>query len=96
MTRWEFARFSNPASGEDGVTFSHPQPATIVQELSAQLGKGLKAERSNPSWLHVNLNHATTVRVCGLLGERGWKLVGFSTLTGGHEYWMFSRELREG
>src|SRR4051812_6669727 len=44
MQRWQFALFSNPASGDDGVTFSHPQTATLVQEFSAALGRGLKAE----------------------------------------------------
>jgi hypothetical protein len=96
MDRWEFALFSNPASGDDGVSFSHPQPAGMVQEFSGALGRGMKAERSNPSWLHVNLSHTTPVRVCGLLGERGWQLTGFTTLTGGHAYWMFSRLLNEG
>lgn len=96
MERWEYAMLSNPASGTDGVSFSHPQPSTIVQEFSAALGKGLKAENSNPSFLHLNLNHTNTTRVSGLLGDRGWELVGFSTLTGGHMYSMFKRRLPPG
>jgi hypothetical protein len=91
MDRWEYAQISNPASGTDGVAFSHPQPPSIVQEFSAALARGLKAEQSNIGFLHLNLNHTTTVRVAGLLGERGWALVTHSVLTGGHEYWTFRR-----
>ena len=93
MPRWEYALFSNPASGDDGVTFSHPQPSSMVKEFSAVLGRGLKAENSNVIWLHINMNHTNMARVCGLLGERGWEMVGFSTLTGGHAYMMFRRQL---
>ncbi len=96
MKRWEYAMLSNPASGTDGVSFSHPQPATIVQEFSTLLQRGLKEGNSNPSFLHLNLNHTNTTRVSGLLGERGWELVGFSTLTGGHAYAMFKRPLPDG
>lgn len=93
MTRWQYAMFLNPASGDDGVKFSHPQEADIVAQFSQALGRGLKAERSNPSWLHVNLNNTDMTHIAGLLGERGWKMVGFSTLTGGHSYMMFEKEL---
>lgn len=93
MSRWQYAMFSNPQSGSDGVTFSHPQEPTIVQEFSVALGRGLKAENSNLSWLHVNMGHTNMARIAGLLGERGWRNVGFSTLTGGHAYMLFEKEL---
>jgi hypothetical protein len=93
MRRWEYCQFANPASGTDAVNFSHQQPQTMVQEFSAALGRGLKAQTSGVWRLHVNLNHASTVQVAGLLGERGWELVGHSVLTGGHEYWTFKREI---
>ncbi len=93
MTKWEYAMLSNPASGDDSVSFSQLQDPTIVQEFGAALGKGLKAERSNAGFLHLNLNHTNVVRVSGLLGERGWEMVGFSTLTGGHMYMMFRRHI---
>ncbi len=93
MSRREYAMLSNPASGTDGVTYSHVQPDTIVQEFSLALGRGLKAERSNPRFLHVNMSHTNIVTVSGLLGERGWELAGYSTLSGGHEYAMFKRQL---
>lgn len=81
MPRWEYAELSNPASGSDGVIFSHPQRATIVDEFKATLGKGLKAENSHTRWLHVNLGHTNVV--AGMLGYEGWELVSHSTLTGG-------------
>jgi hypothetical protein len=93
MTRWEYCQLSNPDSGTDAVVFSHGQGTTIVQEFSEALGKGLKAEHSGPAFLHLNLNHTNTTRVAGLLGERGWDLVAHATLTGGHEYWTFKREI---
>jgi hypothetical protein len=93
MARWQYALFSNPQSGNDGVTFSHAQPATIVQEFAAALGRGLKAENSNAGWLHLNLNHTTMIRVAGLLGERGWHMTGFSMLLGGHAFMTFEKEL---
>jgi hypothetical protein len=91
--RWEYAMMSDPESGDDTVTFSHPQGPQLVPWFSEALQRGLKAERSNERFLHVNLNYTTAGRVCGLLGELGWEMVGFSTLTGGHAYWMFKRPL---
>ena len=96
MTRWEYALISSPASGTDGVTFSRPQQAGIVKEFSAALGRGLKAEQSNASFLHLNLNHTNTTVVSGLLGDRGWEICGFATLTGGHAYLMFKRAVTDG
>jgi hypothetical protein len=96
MATWEYCQISNPASGTDAVSFSHKQPQTRVGEISTALGRGLKAEQSNNMFLHLNLNHTTAVRVAGLLGERGWELATHSTLTGGHEYWTFKRELSQG
>lgn len=96
MTRYEYALFSNPASGDDGVTFSHAQPPTNVQEFSQALGKGLKAEKSNPFWLHVNVGHTNMAAIAGQLGQRGWRMVGFTALTGGHMYMAFERELVSG
>jgi hypothetical protein len=93
VTHWEYCQISNPASGTDAVTFSHPQRETIVQDFSTALGRGLKADQSNTGFLHLNLNHTNVVRVAGLLGEQGWDLATHSTLTGGHEYWTFKREL---
>jgi hypothetical protein len=93
MARWQYAMISNPQSGTDAVTFSHPQGAEFVKEASAALGRGLKANDSNDVFLHLNLNHTRTVWVSGFLGERGWELVGYSTLTGGHEYWVLKKEL---
>ena len=84
---------SNPSSGSDGVKFSHPQRATLVDDFKGMLAKGLKAENSNNRWLHVNLGHVGVVHIAGLLGPEGWELVSHSTLTGGHEYFMFKREL---
>lgn len=93
MRRWEYCMVSNPASGNDAVIFSHRQHEGIVQDFSAALGKGLKAENSRLDFLHLNLVHTHTTRVAGLLGERGWELVSHAVLTGGHEYWSFKREL---
>jgi hypothetical protein len=95
MPRWEYCMLSNPASGTDAVTFSHAQPEGMVAEFSGQLGKGLKAERSNNAYLHLNLSHTVPVRVAGLLGMRGWEMVSHAVLTGGHEYWTFKRPLGE-
>ena len=72
---------------------AHPQPPNIVQESFAALARGLKADQSTAGILHLNLNHTNSVRVAGLLGERGWELVTHSVLTGGHEYWTFRRLL---
>lgn len=91
--KWEYCQLSNPASGADSVRFSHKQGPQLVPEFSAQLGRGLKAENSHETGLHLNLNHTTPVFVAGLLGSRGWELVGHSVLTGGHEYWTFKRPL---
>jgi hypothetical protein len=95
MARWEYAIFSNPASGDDGIRFSHGQKATIVQDAASFFGRGLKAEHSNNLWLHINLNNTKTTNVCGFLGDRGWELAGYSTLTGGHEYFIFKRQLSD-
>jgi hypothetical protein len=95
LTRWQYAMISNPQSGTDSVAFSHPQGPGLVKEMSAALGKGLKADDSNEVFLHINLNHTKTVWVSGALGARGWELVGYSTLTGGHEYWVFKKELED-
>lgn len=92
MRRWQYAILSNPASGTDGVAFSHSQSATLVPEASADLGRGLKPEQSSPAFLHLNLNHTTPIQVSGMLGDHGWELAGYSTLTGGHEYWIFKKE----
>lgn len=91
-TRWEYCQISNPASGTDAVRFSQTQPG-IVQEASGALGRGLKAEYSKPHFLHLNLNHISTVTVAGFLGDRGWELVSHAVLTGAHEYWTFRRPL---
>jgi hypothetical protein len=93
MTRWEYCQISNPGSGTDAVVFSRPQRSTIVADFSALLGRGLKAERSNPGFLHLNLSHTNTVLVAGLLGNEGWEVVSHAVLTGGHEYWSFKRAL---
>jgi hypothetical protein len=91
LAKWEYCILSNPASGTDAVTFSHGQPEGTVAWFSEQLGRGLKAENSHNSFLHVNLNHTTPVRVAGLLGLAGWELVSHAVLTGGHEYWTFKK-----
>lgn len=93
MANWEYATISNPASGDDAIMFSRPQDASIVPWFSTALGRGLKAEKSTPSFLHVNLNHTNTTVVAGLLGQLGWELVSHAVLTGGHEYWVFKRQL---
>src|SRR5574338_487247 len=93
MATWEFCQLSNPGSGTDSVQFSHQQGATMVDEASKYLGRGLKAKFSNASFLHLNLNRTSAVIVAGMLGGWGWELVTHSTLTGGHEYWTFRREL---
>ena len=93
VTQWEYCQVSNPASGTDAVRFSKQQAATLVSEFSSALGKGLKAENSYAAGLHLNLNHTSSIVVAGLLGKRGWELVGHSVLTGGHEYWTFKRQL---
>lgn len=93
VPNWEYAMFKDPDTGEDGVAFSRSQGPTLVPEFSRLLGRGLKAENSHERWLHVNLNHTTPIIIIGLLGERGWEMCGFSTLTGGHAYWMFRRPL---
>ena len=93
MTRWEYAYIANPANGTDGVGFSHAQPDGIVQEFSAVLGRGLKADKSGTGFLHLNLNFVHPIVVAGQLGQRGWELVNHSVLTGGHEYYHFKREL---
>jgi hypothetical protein len=91
---WEYCQLSNPERGTDAILFSRPQHEGIIQEFSAALGRGLKAEHSRTNFLHVNLNHTTAVAVAGLLGSHGWELVSHATLTGGHEYWTFKRPLR--
>jgi len=93
MSRWEYAEISNPSSGTDAVHFSHPQRQTVVNDFKAILGRGLKEGQSNIHWLHLNLGHTNVLYVAGLLGNEGWELVSQSTLTGGHEYLMFKREL---
>jgi hypothetical protein len=93
MTRWQYAMISNPQSGTDAVTFSQAQGADFVREAAEALGKGVKANDSNEVFLHLNLNQTRTVWVSGFLGARGWELVGYSTLTGGHEYWVFKKEV---
>jgi hypothetical protein len=95
VARWEYAQVANPESETDFIRFSQPQSADIVQWFSQSLGRGLKAERSDPAFLHLNLNHTTTVHVAGLLGILGWELVSHATLTGGHEYWTFKRQLSD-
>jgi hypothetical protein len=90
--RLEYCMISNPDSGTDGVRFSQPQRSSLVSEFSSALGRGLKAENSNTSFLHLNLNHTNTVAVAGLLGQDGWELVTHAVLTGGHEYLTFRRE----
>jgi hypothetical protein len=91
--RWEYALMSDQASGDDTIQFSHPQGPQLVPWFSEALKRALKAERSTERLLVLNLNYAAQVHVCGLLGERGWEMVGFSTLTGGHAYWMFKKPL---
>jgi hypothetical protein len=93
MVTWEYAQILNPDSGTDSVVFSRPQDPGIVSEFSRLLGKGLKAESSKPHFLHLNLNHTSTVVVAGILGNRGWELVSHATLTGGHEYWTFKKAI---
>lgn len=93
MAKWEYAMLSNPSDGSDGVKFSDPQRETLVDDFKGWLAKGLKAENSNNRWLHVNLTHTNVVHIAGLLGHEGWELVSHSTLTGGHEYFVFKREL---
>lgn len=93
MTRWEFCQLRNPDRGTDGVYFSHRQHDGFVEAASARLGRGLKAERSDGSFLHLNLNNYSAVGVAGFLGEQGWELVSHAVLTGGHEYWTFRRTL---
>lgn len=96
MTRWEYAELSNPDSGTDAVAFSNPQRQTIVDDYKGWLQLGLKEKESSNQFLHVNLRHTNVIRICGLLGHDGWELVSHSTLTGGHEYFMFKRQIAEG
>lgn len=93
MQRWEYAMLSDPDTGDDGVLFSHDQGPQFVPHVSKLLGRGLKAERSNGRWLHVNMSHTNPVVILGLLGEMGWELCGFATLPGGHAYWTLKRPL---
>jgi hypothetical protein len=93
MSQWQYCQLSNPGSGKDYVLFSHIQGTNLVEEFSSVLGRGLKAENSNPSYLHLNLNYTSSVIVAGLLGMRGWELVSHAVLTGGHEYWTFKQPM---
>lgn len=93
MIRWEYAELSNPDSGTDAVRFSHVQRASIVADYKKALDRGLKENQSNNAMLHLNLGHTSTIQVCGLLGHEGWELVSHATLTGGHEYFMFKRQI---
>jgi hypothetical protein len=89
----EYARLSNPDGGTDSVQFSHAQRPTLVADFKAILDRGLKAENSNVAFLHLNMRHTNVIRVSGLLGNEGWELVSYATLTKGHEYFVFKREL---
>lgn len=95
MRKWEYAEISNPASGTDSVTFSHPQRGSLVNDYKALLQRGLKEGQSNNRFLHLNLSHTNTITVAGMLGDEGWEMVSQAALTGGHEYLVFKRE-REG
>ena len=92
MANWEYARLSNPESRTDSVQFSHPQRPSIVDDWKRLLDRGLKEHQSNNRWLHVNLNHTNVMAISGILGDEGWELVTYATMSGGHEFFVFQRE----
>src|SRR5689334_21872245 len=87
--RWEYCTVADAHSGTDAVLFSRAQRPTLVADYSKRLARGLKAEFSNPGFLHLNMGHTNVVVVAGLLGEEGCELVSHAVLTGGHQYLTF-------
>ncbi len=62
--------------------FSHAQGPALLQELAQVLGPALIAPQSSEWVLSLNKATLNVPYFCGLLGDRGWELVGVTTLPG--------------
>ncbi len=72
-----------PDGRPDTMAFSHPLPPQGDESLewySGQLGRGMKAERSDPNYFELTMRHVAVSRLLFLLGEQGWELCGFGMM----------------
>ncbi len=62
--------------------FSHAQGPNLMQELASVLGPSLIVPQSSEWVLSLNKQTLNVPYFCGLLGDRGWELVGVTTMPG--------------
>ena len=77
MTRWQYAWLRDEP--QMAVFFSHPQGPVLIPELLAVIGPSLLMAESSEWVLSLNKHTLNVPYFCGLLGDRGWELVGVST-----------------
>jgi hypothetical protein len=65
------------------VFFSHPQGPNLIPELIGVIGPSLAPAQSSEWVLSLNKQTLNVPYFCGLLGDRGWELVGVSSLLQG-------------
>jgi hypothetical protein len=64
---------------QTAVFFSHAQGPTLVNELSAILGPALFTQQSSEWVLSLDRAKINLPYLSGLLGDRGWEMVGVET-----------------
>ncbi len=76
MTRYQYAWLRDEP--QMAVFFSHPQGPGLLAELASVIGPSLIAPSSSEWVLSLNKATLNVPYFCGLLGDRGWELVGVS------------------
>src|SRR3990172_1518568 len=77
MTRWQYAWVRDEP--QTAVFFSHAQGASLVPELAALLGPSLIVPQCSEWVLSLDKRTLNVPYFCGLLGDRGWELVGIDS-----------------
>ena len=81
MARYQYAWLRDEP--QMAVFFSHPQGPGLIPELMSVIGPSLIPAQSSEWVLSLNKATLNVPYFCGLLGDRGWELVGVSSLLQG-------------
>ena len=76
MARYQYAWLRDEP--QMAVFFSHPQGPGLLAELGAVIGPSLLVAGSSEWVLSLNKATLNVPYFCGLLGDRGWEMVGVS------------------
>ena len=77
MTRWQYAWFRDEP--QMALFFSHAQGPSLIPELMAVVGPSIVPTQSSEWVLSLDKRTLNVPYFCGLLGDRGWELVGVTS-----------------